>query len=148
MRSYTHSAKEISSQLSLYLKNLERSYYTKMQNRWQSVDLIESRILFHDPQLQIKKTFNDLSIVQEKISYRIKQYLTKINLKKNNYKNLLSSLDPKRVLERGYSIALKNNGSVIRSAEEISFGENFKLQTGNGSFEAEKINNLKNKEIN
>ena len=144
----THSAKEISSQLSLYLKNLERSYYTKMQNRWQSADLIESRILFHDPQLQIKKTFNDLSIVQEKISYRIKQYLTKINLKKNNYKNLLFSLDPKRVLERGYSIALKNNGSVIRSAEEISFGENFKLQTGNGSFEAEKINNLKNKEIN
>ena len=104
--------------------------------------------LFYDPQLQIKKTFNDLSIVQEKISYRIKQYLTKINLKKNNYKNLLFSLDPKRVLERGYSIALKNNGSVIRSAEEISFGEKFKLQTGNGSFEAEKINNLKNKEIN
>ena len=81
----------------------------------------------------------------DKISYRIKQYLTKINLKKNNYKNLLFSLDPKRVLERGYSIALKNNGSVIRSAEEISFGEKFKLQTGNGSFEAEKINNLKNK---
>ena len=118
-----------------------------MQIRWQSVDLIEGRILFNDPQMQIKKTFNDLSIIYEKIFYSMNQYLTKINLEKNNYKNLLFSLDPKRVLKRGYSIAIKNNGAVIKRADEISFGESFKLQTGNGSFNAEKITDSKNKEI-
>tara|TARA_S200000501_G_scaffold190210_1_gene179123 strand:- start:114818 stop:116035 length:1218 start_codon:yes stop_codon:yes gene_type:complete len=143
----TQSSKEISSKLLLYLNNLERRYYNNMQIRWQSVDLIEGRILFNDPQMQIKKTFNDLSIIYEKIFYSMNQYLTKINLEKNNYKNLLFSLDPKRVLKRGYSIAIKNNGAVIKRADEISFGESFKLQTGNGSFNAEKITDSKNKEI-
>ena len=74
--------------------------------------------------------------------------ITKIireNLNSNNqylisYEKQLNSLGPKQVLERGYSIATdKHTNKIIRSAKSIAVGDLFKLQTSDGTLDAEKI---------
>ena len=55
--------------------------------------------------------------------------------------NQLRSIGPEKVLKRGFSIAVeKETKKIIRSANDIFSGADFMLKTGNGSFEAKKIN--------
>ena len=60
-----------------------------------------------------------------------------------NYEHHLKNLDPKQVLERGYSIAFnKESNEIIRSSKMLSNGERFFLKTGSGSLEAEKLSDI------
>ena len=60
-----------------------------------------------------------------------------------NYQHYLKNLDPKQVLERGYSIAFnKQSNKIIRSSKMLSNGERFYLKTGSGSLEAEKLSDI------
>ena len=60
-----------------------------------------------------------------------------------NHSNDLKNLDPKQVLERGYSIAFnKESNKIIRSSKMLSNGERFYLKTGSGSLEAEKLSDI------
>ena len=106
--------------------------------------------------LKLKNINNRLSILQplNKISNNKKflshfyDTITKIirgNLDKNKdhltgYEKQLNSLGPKKVLERGYSIAIaKDTKKIIRSAQSIIVGDVFSLQTSDGTLDAEKI---------
>ena len=60
-----------------------------------------------------------------------------------NHQHYLKNLDPKQVLERGYSIAFnKQSNKIIRSSKMLSNGERFYLKTGSGSLEAEKLSDI------
>ena len=54
--------------------------------------------------------------------------------------NLLS-LNPKRILLRGYSIAFESSGKIIKKSDQIDVGDQFLLKTGNGKLKAVKQSN-------
>ena len=55
--------------------------------------------------------------------------------------NQLRIIGPENVLKRGFSIAVnKETKKIIRSASDILSGADFMIKTGNGNFEAKKIN--------
>ena len=56
----------------------------------------------------------------------------------------LENLGPTQVLNRWYSIAMdKKTNKIIRSSKMIKKGDRFYLRTNKGSFEAEKLSNVK-----
>ena len=52
------------------------------------------------------------------------------------------ALNPIDVLTRGYSIAFKKDGNIVRREEDLSVGESFILRTGNGKMKATKKEGL------
>ncbi|MBU2461373.1 exodeoxyribonuclease VII large subunit [bacterium] len=51
--------------------------------------------------------------------------------------SIISSLDPKAPLKRGYSITYKSNGSIVRRAEDIKEKEGLEIKLGQGRIEVE-----------
>jgi exodeoxyribonuclease VII large subunit len=49
----------------------------------------------------------------------------------------LDTLSPLSVLHRGYSIAEKANGQIVRRHEQVSPGEKLKIKLASGKLEAE-----------
>jgi len=47
---------------------------------------------------------------------------------------LLSSLGPQAVLDRGYAVVMKGDGSVVRSPEQVANGEKLDVRVAEGSF--------------
>jgi exodeoxyribonuclease VII large subunit len=49
----------------------------------------------------------------------------------------LDSLSPLAVLNRGYSITQKEDGSIIRDAAQVAKGDKLKIKLANGKLDAE-----------
>jgi exodeoxyribonuclease VII large subunit len=49
----------------------------------------------------------------------------------------LQHLDPRQVLERGYSIVTRANGSIVRAAEQLQPGDGVGLEFAQGSARAQ-----------
>lgn len=49
---------------------------------------------------------------------------------------LIGASDPKAILARGYSVVTDAQGRIIRSAEELSVGQEISIETGRGSADA------------
>lgn len=64
---------------------------------------------------------------------------SKLRIEKGRLKGqsqLVHQLDPKRVLERGYSIARNGKGQVVRSVEEVQSGDTIHLETQDGTIKS------------
>jgi exonuclease VII large subunit len=46
---------------------------------------------------------------------------------------LLTNINPRRILGRGYSIARNSSGAIVRSAKELDVAERFVLELGEGT---------------
>ena len=56
----------------------------------------------------------------------------------------LLALNPKAILERGYSVAfLLPTKKIIKSSKDLNTNQEFELLTSEGSFSAKKIKNIK-----
>ena len=51
----------------------------------------------------------------------------------------LSSLNPLAILDRGFSVALKEDGTILRTPEDVQNGEAFTLRMSKGEMKAQKI---------
>ncbi len=66
-----------------------------------------------------------------------KRKITAYHEKLSFFENHLTSLNPKKVLERGYSIVFtENNNKVIRSVQEISSGDPVRILVSDGTVRA------------
>ena len=64
-----------------------------------------------------------------------------ISLKHSTFSNLktkLEALSPSNTLDRGYSIAYKEDRSIIRSPDDVKLGESFIVKLARGDLPAKK----------
>ena len=54
----------------------------------------------------------------------------------------LSSLNPLAILERGFSVALKEDGSILRTPLDVQAGEVFTLRMSKGEMKAVKTEEI------
>jgi exodeoxyribonuclease VII large subunit len=47
-------------------------------------------------------------------------------------KQKLATLDPKAVLKRGYAVVRETNGAIVRSAAEVTPGQELQIQLSQG----------------
>jgi len=101
---------------------------------------INTRLSILQPLNKISNNKKFLSHFYDTITKIIRSNLDKNKNHLTGYEKQLNSLGPKKVLERGYSIATaKDTKKIIRSAQSIIVGDVFSLQTSDGALDAEKI---------
>lgn len=90
-----------------------------------------------NPEKRIKEKIYYLSSLSQKIDFKLSQYIAE---KKNKFKTLathLAAIDPKNVMEKGYSIIFdEKTKRVIVSTKDISLKQKLKLILKDGSSEA------------
>ena len=112
---------------------------SKTSSLWQLLDNISERLVVQKP----KNVFNQH---KEKINHLSKALLMSMqrSLKKeeSSYSNLLAKLNalsPINTLDRGYSIAYKEDRSIIRKPSDLDEGESFIVKLAKGDLPAKKI---------
>ena len=73
------------------------------------------------------------------MQYILTQKILNLNNEIESFQKRLFSLGPDNVLKRGFTIASDSQGRIIKSSEQLSTGDEFRLKTGKGSFCAKKL---------
>jgi exodeoxyribonuclease VII large subunit len=139
------SAPSFSELNKIISNNLDQLYNLidlQLKRQWQSLDRLSDRHEFQRPNTIIERHRE----VEKKLGHRLSLSLKHIiSIKKTNIEGLvkeINALNPVYVLERGYSIAFKREGQIVRREDDLKVGESFVLKTGKGKMEAEKKQSL------
>ena len=139
------SAPSFSELNKIISNNLDQLYNLidlQLKLQWQSLDRLSDRHEFQRPNTIIERHRE----VEKKLGHRLSLSLKHIiSIKKTNIEGLvkeINALNPVYVLERGYSIAFKREGQIVRREDDLKVGESFVLKTGKGKMEAEKKQSL------
>jgi exodeoxyribonuclease VII large subunit len=139
------SAPSFSELNKIISNNLDQLYNLidlQLKRQWQSLDRLSDRHEFQRPNTIIERHRE----VEKKLGHRLSLSLKHIiSIKKTNIEGLvkeINALNPVYVLERGYSIAFKREGQIVRKEDDLKVGESFVLKTGKGKMEAEKKQSL------
>ncbi|MFC1550668.1 exodeoxyribonuclease VII large subunit [Candidatus Neomarinimicrobiota bacterium] len=138
------SKSEIQSDLNNLLQRIAHRIEFFLEQRWQNYDQVSARLISQRPDKKIQRWNSDLDFNIKRLK-RATNHIYSENLSRLTVvRGKLESLDPKSILNRGYSIAYQlPERQIIRTQDDIINGEEFELQTGSGSIFAEKIMNKK-----
>ncbi len=116
-----------------YIKNL-------IERKWQSTDELINRHSRQQPQKIIELQHSKLAKLSNRFINSILQNQKYWGMKLIPLTEKLSTLSPKAILERGYSVAFRlHDRQIIRTSGDIDKGHEFELLTAKGSFKAKKI---------
>ncbi len=152
--------REIIFEINTLLKQAEDSLLNQLQTHDDrtndSVRRIETVFrnkiqLFHDLKATLQKNFwlylQNMEYFRTKVSERSDRLALNIttNVKRAQEKlsslhNLLKSLNPERVLARGYSMTLSADGKIIKSSSELELNQKVTTKLSQGQFDS-KITN-------
>jgi exodeoxyribonuclease VII large subunit len=107
-------------------------------NRSQQLKALVRTLEANSPQYTITGKKNRLILLQKSIINSF-QYITHLNLAKtNNAISLLSAVNPKAVLLRGYSIVYTEPGKqIVRSSLQVAPGDTLRIVTGAGTISSQ-----------
>lgn len=90
--------------------------------------------LFTDPLFMVNRESQRLDYLDSRLNANVESYVKLSKEKLSSIVSLISSLNPERVLERGYSITAKTeSGEIIRSSDELGVGEAIETRFARGS---------------
>lgn len=104
----------------------------KIEESSQKVDLLVNRII-NVMNNKVNNSKNTLNRFDELLKINMSNLL---KTKENNLMVLISKLDslsPLKTLNRGYSVALKSDDSLIKSFEDVSIGDDVKIKLEKGT---------------
>lgn len=134
----TPSVDELKMGLSQWIGKLSMTLQHQLDRFWQQFDHLSERHAFQQPQVIIDLQRKKLKILVHQMDLSMDHHFSVTKAKLKGFEKELSVLNPSDVLNRGYSIAFKRDGSIIRQADALDIGDRFVLKTGDGSLEAEK----------
>jgi len=112
-------------------RQIESRLLDTLSDRQNLVDRV-TQLIFSAADLQ-KEKFERLA---KNLFDRVNTWLPRLSERLNTSVRVLASVDPKRVLERGYGIVTKK-GRVIKDAAELEIGADIAVQLSHGTFDAE-----------
>ena len=138
----TPSVDELKMGLSQWIGKLSMTLQHQLDRFWQQFDHLSERHAFQQPQVIIDLQRKKLKILVHQMDLCMDHHFSVTKAKLKGFEKELSVLNPSDVLNRGYSIAFKRDGSIIRQADALDIGDRFVLKTRDGSLEAEKKKSL------
>ncbi len=136
------SSSELDQIISNKLNELYNFINLQLQQLWQSLDRLSDRHAFQRPTAMIERQRELEKKLTHRLSVSLKHMISINRTKINGLVNEINALNPNDVLNRGYSIAFKGDGQIVRQENDLDVGESFVLQTGKGQMEAEKKKSL------
>lgn len=159
----TPSINDMYGQLSNYNIRLNNAIKRKLDVYKEKVDKLSKNRMLVNPMLFVQDKQRDFALIEKDFNSSKKQYfetkkleLTNINdklilsydklkeQKKNKLANVsgkLSTLDPLKIVARGYSVAY-NNGNVVKKINDVEKGSEIKISVSDGEIFAE-VNDVK-----
>lgn len=86
---------------------------------------------------KVKENIKVVKELDEKLIYILKDNLKNVQMKINYLNSVLESLNPVKVIERGYSITYNEKGEIIKDISQVVIGENIKTILANGEIISE-----------
>ncbi len=118
-------------------KRMQRDMRHQRQNLAGKLQKLELSLKHSSPEKRIQETRMLLNNLQKDTQTNFRGYLTGRQERLQKNAEVLNSLSPLAVMQRGYSIARKlPSGEIIRSAEMLATNEEVNIQLARGKFQA------------
>lgn len=111
---------------------LHRACQNNLLDQRRQVELLTSRVLQNTPEHEIENYSLRISALNKKLKSEMKRT---IELKRNQIRSnaqLLNSVNPLQILDRGYSIAITKEGKIVKEAKSVKAGDQLITQLGKG----------------
>lgn len=131
--------------LETYLHKIQNIPLGNIKIKQKELDKVLNSSVFKRPLDIIQRENISISQKVDKLSSLIAFDLERKKSKVNNLEKVLQSLNPYKVLDRGYSVAVRKDGKVIDSVMDLEENEVFEVLVKDGGFNAQKI---KGRELN
>ena len=124
---------ELKGQLSAYEGIMYKTVTEQIGRAWQRVRMLASSGAMTDPMKQIENRQMLLDSLQSRLE---SSALNMLGGHRQRYVALASKLDaisPLKVLARGYTMAVADDGKVVASAQQVQTGDKLKLRFADGT---------------
>jgi exodeoxyribonuclease VII large subunit len=112
------------------------SPYTLLSSRIQMLDALKEKLILLSPKARLDRFREQFERLDKSTSQAMATFLIEKKEKLRQLCSHLSSLNPKNVLKKGYSIVKTDQGSVIRSSQEIQEEQQIHILMQGGSVKA------------
>ena len=108
----------------------------QLRNARQRLDMLSKSPALQSPTGYLDQKQKQLELLKNKLVAAENQIISRNNQRYISLTAKLDAMSPLKVLTRGYSMAMKENGDVIRSVSQVEAGEDIRILLGDGSLEA------------
>lgn len=124
---------ELLRRLEQYRNRLEKNLQNKIRQETSRLDALGSKRVLTDPMAFMQEKNIHIDLLQEKLVSAMQRPLDR---QKQRFVHLAAALDamsPLKVLGRGYALAQKEDGTVLRSSSQTEIGEPISVRLGEGA---------------
>ena len=136
---------EIRGSLSVLAQRLQGSVSQRLEQSRRTLNRLGSSRAMTEPGAYFKDKRLLLDYESRRLAHGLERSLSAQRERLGKLSAALDAMSPLKVLGRGYSIALKENGGVIASVQDGQPGEAFILKVSDGQFDCQ-INGVSKKE--
>ncbi|MFQ6613491.1 MAG: exodeoxyribonuclease VII large subunit [Fidelibacterota bacterium] len=131
------SVPELIQRFQVIADQLSRSMNRKIQSVWQTLDHWEDRLRVQVPRKQVEYKRSRLMDWSRRLDQAWNRQAQKYRQQLAQYRETLQALNPSRVLDRGYALALlPETEDVLHSVHQLAPGAAFRLRLHDGEFSA------------
>ena len=113
---------------------LDSAMNAQLRTRRDRVAALAEAVLHRDPRPRLAHACEHLADFRARIERAVERMIESSGAKLNALDARLHALSPLAVLDRGYALVLSSEGTLIRSAAQLSPGENVTTRLSEGSF--------------
>ncbi|MGE5404807.1 MAG: exodeoxyribonuclease VII large subunit [Candidatus Saccharibacteria bacterium] len=117
--------------------SMRRSVERRYNLKWAELDYMRERRIWQQPQMLTEKVRRELEFAMRQIGDKTERLLTGKQHELHRLGAALDALSPLKVLDRGYAIARKASGDVVKNIEQLDKGDQVELAVRNGEVTVE-----------
>ena len=115
----------------------DRSMDARLNALALDLDTQQRRLRRSSPQAQIRIDRQRLDEVRYRAALSLGHRLQVLSAQLQGGTRRLEALNPSAILERGFAVVSKKDGSLVRKVDQVSTGEDLNVQVSDGSFDVE-----------
>ncbi|MDP0491011.1 MAG: exodeoxyribonuclease VII large subunit [Verrucomicrobiota bacterium JB023] len=113
-------------------ERLERALKDSLRERANSIASLKTRWQANRPAAVLERSVERTGALRERLDLRLANALSKKQSSLDKLAALVRTLGPESAFERGFSITLKEDGSIVRSKDEVEPGSLLKTMVKDG----------------
>ncbi|GAA4922777.1 exodeoxyribonuclease VII large subunit [Stackebrandtia albiflava] len=111
---------------------LRTALHGKLEREYQGLAAIRSRPCLAQPSRMIDDRRAEIAALRDRIRRSLEVRLEAAHRDNGHLRSQLRALSPQATLDRGYAIAQRGDGTVVRAADDVEAGEALRLRVAEG----------------
>ena len=127
-----YAGPELQRQLENFARRMNQSQMTRLRRLKERLDVLAGRRVMQDPSATYDDRRVTLDLLQEKLGAAMLRPLEREKQRFSKASASLDALSPLKVLGRGYALATAEDGTLLRSSDQIRKGDKIHLRLAQG----------------